>query len=403
MSSFIVKFRSPSSVSQEGMVYYRIIHKRNIRQITTNYKMYEKEWKMLWGELRKEKLDNERREYLETIKRKVVSDKKYFDMLICKLSIQNGEFSVDEVVEKVKKIIFSSSLFEFMEGVILRYRQNNQIRTSETYQSTLNSIKRFRKNRDIYLMDLNSDFIGSYAQYLSSQGIQHNTISFYMHRLRAIYNRAVSDEYIEQSNPFKHLKISIERTSKRAISVNYIKKLKALYLDEFSSKCFARDMFLFSFYTRGMSFVDIAYLQKKDVNNGVLIYRRKKTSQKLQIRWESCMQEIVDRYALLHNSSPFLFPVIDVSKNDARKQYHNALTMVNRNLKIIGNQIGLKTPLTMYVARHSWATIAHSEGFPISVISEGLGHDNERTTQIYLASLDNSVIDDANSKIINLL
>ena len=98
MSSFIVKFRSPSSVSQEEMVYYRIIHKRNIRQITTNYKMYEKEWKMLWGELRKEKLDNERREYLETIKRKVVSDKKYFDMLICKLSIQNGEFSVDEVV-----------------------------------------------------------------------------------------------------------------------------------------------------------------------------------------------------------------------------------------------------------------------------------------------------------------
>ena len=165
---------------------------------------------------------------------------------------------------------------------------------------------------------------------------------------------------------------------------------------------FARDMVLLSFYTRGMSFVDMAYLRKKDLQNGVLSYRRRKTGQQLFIKWEKCMLEIVKKYN--NPLSEYLLPIINPNaKTDARKQYIYTLHNINRNLKLLGNQLGLPLSLTMYVARHTWASIAKSKKIPISVISEGMGHDSEATTRIYLASLDTTAIDKANSIILKSL
>ena len=143
-------------------------------------------------------------------------------------------------------------------------------------------------------------------------------------------------------------------------------------------------------------------LTKKDLQHNILTYRRKKTGQKLQIHWETCMQQIVNMYPA-QKDSQFLFSIIEDTQKGHRRQYQNALIRINRNLKKLGEDIGLELPLTMYVARHSWATTARSEGVPISVISEGMGHDNEKTTQIYLASLESSVVDKANRKIIKLV
>ena len=136
-----------------------------------------------------------------------------------------------------------------MSNIIVTYKKHGQYRTSETYLSTLNSIRRFRCNKDIELADIDEEFIMSYENYLKSIGVQHNTISFYMHRLRAVYNKAVDQELIEQRHPFKHIKIGIEKTNKRAIPIDFIRKIKSLKLKALSSKDFARDMFLFSFYS----------------------------------------------------------------------------------------------------------------------------------------------------------
>lgn len=113
---------------------------------------------------------------------------------------------------------------------------------------------------------------------------------------------------------------------------------------------YARDMFLFSFYTRGMSFVDMAYLKKNDLKNGVLIYRRKKTGQQLCIRWERHMQDILEKYPM-SQESPYLLPIILKAGEEERKQYNNALHLVNKKLKFISNSLQLTIPLTMYVAR----------------------------------------------------
>ncbi|MBQ8361737.1 MAG: site-specific integrase [Bacteroidaceae bacterium] len=295
-----------------------------------------------------------------------------------------------------------TTLFNYMERQVTTLLHHGQSRTAETYHATLVSFRRFRRCVDITFEELDADLLADYECHLKNSRLVPNSISFYMKRLRAVYNKAVSEGITEDRHPFRKVFTSSEKTVKRAIPLKAIRRLRAMDLSHDPSLCFARDMFLFSFYTRGMSFVDMSYLQKTDLKNGLLSYRRKKTGQLLTLRWESCMDEIVGRYAA-SPSSPYLFAIIRDSHGDCRKQYSSALTLINRKLKRLGKSIGLPRPLTMYVARHSWASIARSEGIPLSVISEGMGHESERTTRIYLSSLETQVIDKANRKILEKL
>ena len=146
---------------------------------------------------------------------------------------------------------------------------------------------------------------------------------------------------------------------------------------------------------------DMAFLKKSDLRNGILNYRRMKTGQGLFILWEKPMQAIVDRYADRH--SEYLLPIIKSADGDVRRQYKNVYQNVNKYLKKLGELLGLHLKLTTYVARHSWASIAKSRDVSISVISKALGHNSETTTRIYLESIDNSAIDDANRLILRLL
>lgn len=290
-------------------------------------------------------------------------------------------------------------LFNFMSSVMERLKVMGRQRTFETYASTLKSFTAFRKNNDLALSEMDSDIMMLYEAYLRNRGLTKNSTSFYMRILRAVYNRAVEKELTIQRNPFRHVYTGVDRSVKRALPIDDIKRIKKLELSGHRSMAFARDMFLFSFYTRGMSFVDMAFLRKEDLRNGVLTYRRRKTGQRLSVKWERCMEEITGRYDT--GGSKYLLPIIKCSDRDSRIQYQSAMCLVNRNLKSVGRMAGVPLSLTMYVARHSWATVAKSKNIPISVISEGMGHDSERTTQIYLASLDVSVIDRANSLILN--
>ena len=293
-------------------------------------------------------------------------------------------------------------LFKFMEHVIFGLKAVGKIRTSETYTATLRSLKRFFNNKDIRLEALNSDRMMEYEAYLKANGVSSNTSSFYMRNLRAVYNRAVEKNLTVQRFPFKHVYTGVDKTVKRAIPAKLIRQIKHMDLSGSPSLDFARDMFLFSFYTRGMSFVDMAYLRKKNLCNGVLSYHRRKTGQKLTIKWENCMQDLLDKYDT--SCSDYLLPIIHLQSTiDERSQYLYASHKINKCLKIIGEKLNLPLPLTMYVSRHSWASIAKSMNVPLSVISEGMGHDSEATTRIYLASLSTAAVDRANRKILKSL
>ena len=402
MISIKLKFRPSIIIGKEGSLYYQVIYKRVIRQVLTEYKIFTDEWNSDKECLTLSTVDMKRYDYLSLIQQNIEWDNRRFQHIIQRLSSSNRQFNTDTVVQEFQNKSSDITLFNRMQKTISKLWKQGQYRTSETYTATLNSFREFRNGKDLYFEDMDSDLLLSYEYYLKAKSLSPNTVSFYMKRLRAVYNKAVDDGFAENKNPFKRVITSSEKTVKRAIPVKYIRKLKDLDLSHSVSKSFARDMFLFSFYTRGMSFVDMAYLQKKDLKGKVLTYRRKKTGQLLSVRWERCMQEIVDRYSS-PGMSPYLLAIINNLDGDIRKQYRNVQSLINRNLKAIGDSINITIPLTMYVARHSWASIARNEGIPVSVISEGMGHDSEKTTQIYLASLETQVIDKANRKILKLL
>src|SRR5574344_385350 len=271
-------------------------------------------------------------------------------------------------------------------------------RTAETYQAALNSFKRFRGDCDLPLHELTPEIVESYQYYLKHSNVSLNTISFYMRRLRACYNRAVDDAIVPAFRMFKYAYTGMDKTMKRAINIDSLKVIKQLDLSKRPAQDYSRDLFLLSFYLRGMSFIDMAYLQKSDLKDGILTYKRRKTGQKLSIEWEPCMQKIVAKYR--NDESPYLINIIKDLEDDKRKQYQKALANVNSNLKRLGKSADIKIPLTMYVARHTWASTARRMNIPISVISEGLGHDNEVTTSIYLSTVGSEAIDNANKKII---
>ena len=384
MTSIKVKFRPSTVDGKEGGLYFQIIHNRVVRQLNTDYRVFAEEWD---AESESVIVNGNRSNLLLGIQERLAWDVARLEKVVHSLETERRRFTADDVVTMFHKLTKESSLFTFMHGVIAQLKQLGKIRTSETYTATLKSFMAFRKDQDVPLDGISSDLMLLYEAYLKARGVRMNTISFYMRNLRAVYNRAVEKRLTPQNNPFRHVYTGVDKTVKRAIPIKAIKALKELDLSMKPSLDFARDMFMFSFYTRGMSFVDMAYLKKTDLQNGILTYRRRKTGQELTIKWEKCMD---------------LLPIIKEEGND-RRQYDNALHLVNYRLKELSTMLKLQRPLTMYVARHSWASAAKAKNVPLSVISEGMGHDSEATTQIYLASLETSVVDKANKMILGLL
>jgi site-specific recombinase XerD len=148
---------------------------------------------------------------------------------------------------------------------------------------------------------------------------------------------------------------------------------------------------------RGISFIDMANLRRGNVKTGYIIYSRSKTRQMLTVKLEACMQEIISRYEL-QTVDDYLLPVYTAKNRDNTSQLRNH----NKRLKRISDLLGLEKSLSSYVSRHSWATLALRKGISVEVISESMGHENDTTTRIYLASLGQSVVDKANAKVIKL-
>lgn len=415
MASIKVKFRPSSVADHEGTVYYQIIHERKVRQLFSGYRVFPYEWN---PERSMVKIDfkSTRKEYISYVRERIKYDLERFNRIEKKLEDEPGDYSIDDIIDEFNRYAHEYSLSNFMENIIRRLKENGRYRTSEIYRTTLNSFKNFLKSKeiskllspdgDLMLESLSADMMENYQAWQHSRKVAPNTISFYNRVLRAVYNRAVEEGAFIDRKPFRRVYTGVDKTVKRALPLDAIRKIRELDLSCMPSLDYARDMFMMSFFLRGMSFVDMAFLRKSDLKNGYVTYRRRKTGQRLVIAWTKEMQCILDKYGI--NDSEYLLPIIKKSKrkhdNKERSEriaYRCESYRINYNLKILSGAIGLPVPLTLYVARHSWASAARTKGVPLSVISEGMGHDSLSTTQIYLASLDTSVIDKANSLILS--
>jgi len=315
------------------------------------------------------------------------------------LHLQSFSIEPDNAPSPEQPLVTGPTVYELFEDKIRKLRFSGSQRTLDTFRGALKKFRQFMGDEDIQASGINSDLIEAYQGYLKSHELSVNTISFYLRKLRVIYNIAVDRELIPDGRPFRHVFTGMAKTAKRAISVNEIRRIKSLSLDSPRLQ-FSRDMFLFSFYTRGMAFIDMANLKKSDIKNGTLIYKRHKTSQTLSMKWEPHMQEIVDRYP---SATHYLLPIIQKLNGRERGQYLGQQSKINADLKVIAKQARVTQNLTMYCARHSWASIAYHKNVPLSVISRGMGHTSERTTGIYLKSIDLQTVDKANRQILDLL
>ncbi|MDE6741804.1 MAG: phage integrase SAM-like domain-containing protein, partial [Muribaculaceae bacterium] len=204
MASLKIKFKSSSIHGHEGTIFYQILHDRRQRQLFSDYHVYPSEWDEDRSMVR---IDNrsERMPFILSIRERIRWDVERLYKIIRKFDNTGMTYTVDDIIEEFSRHINEYSLFNFMERMIIRMKQNGKIRTSETYSSTLNSFKRFRNNEDIMLDSLTSEIMEDYEAWHRQRGVAANTISFYTRILRAVYNRAVEEGVIENRNPFRHV------------------------------------------------------------------------------------------------------------------------------------------------------------------------------------------------------
>lgn len=399
MATIKVKLRPLAVPGRPGSIVYLITCRRTVRQITTGYKVFPVEWDKARSAIVFLADNAERVKTLQAISQKLCWDLERLNRIAFRLSQQPEGYSSADIVGEFRRAVVEGSLFRCMENTILRLAQLKRTGTANNYRAALGSFCRFRGGEDVMLESVVPALMEDYQSYLKQQGLAPNSISFYMRIWRAVYNRAVAQGLTQDRKPFRGVFTGMEKTAKRAISLSDVRRIKALDLSSIPHLEFARDMFLFLFYCRGMSFIDAAFLRKTDVQGGVLSYRRHKTGQLLHVKVVSQISGLVERYS--DKDSPYLLPVIARPGMAERKQYEAALRRVNNALYTIAGMARLPVRLTTYVSRHAWATIAKSKNVSINVISDALGHDSISTTQIYLASIDTSVIDEVNSIILS--
>ena len=327
---------------------------------------------------------------------------------------------MDQLVEKHNAM--QVSFMMYLNQEIFRLKQGKRFGQALRIESARNSFSHFLHAQgmdDMPLAALTTHIICAYQQWLTDNGVKKNSISCYMRTLQSAYNKNVAGLTGHAEKPFSSVYRGIAKTKKRAASISVIQKVKALNIGQgliaigkspkrktfsglLSKVSFARDLFIFCYCARGMAFVDAAYLKKQDLQSGIIRYRRRKTGQLIEVAIEPMMQEIINRYASKTRGTSYLFPILPKADEETTyRAYRTALRIYNNHLKLLSQMLDEDVNLSSYVARHSWASNMHELNMPLSIISQGLGHDSELTTQIYIKSLENNIVHKANRTFIN--
>ena len=278
------------------------------------------------------------------------------------------------------------------DNYIERLRKEGRYSTAHVYKNALYSFGKYCGTLNLSFRQVTKERLRRYGQYLYDCGLKLNTISTYMRMLRSIYNRGVesgSAPYVPRL--FHDVYTGVDVRQKKALHAGELRKL--LYEDPKSERLrrtqtIAALMFQFC----GMSFADLAHLEKSALDQSVLRYNRIKTKTSMSVEVLDTAREMINQ--LRSNQEPisdcpdYLFDILCSNKKRkderAYREYQSALRKFNNCLKDLARALRLKSPVSSYTLRHSWATTAKYRGVPIEMISESLGHKSIKTTQIYL-------------------
>jgi len=378
----------------------RVTHKRIPLYITLGYSVDSKHWDQA-----SQSVTSECKKYknLTRVNNEIQSKRIEADKIIDLLSI-TGELEKLSAAELKSKILNKSTrvtVKSFTQEIINQLKFAKKLGNASVYEQSLSFLDRHANHPDITFEELNFSMLKKLEAGHLAEGNSLNSLSFYLRTIRAIYNRAIKAGIVKREHyPFSNYSIKETKTAKRAISRSDLNSIIKLSLTPDTHIWHARNYFLFSFYNMGMNFMDIALQKRSNINGDRLEYMRAKTGKTYSIKLQKQSLDILRIYLKDQKPDDYIFPIIKRKELDAQlMDIQNERKNTNDYLKKIANTCKITANITFYVARHSWATIAKNLNVPVSVISEGLGHEDTRTTQIYLDSFDLDVLDKANKLI----
>jgi len=408
IESTIYYFQSKTLRDGSHPVYLKITNNGNRHYLTINMSCKKDEWND-----RKKQFNSKHTDYdkanLELKRAKLKTDN-----IIDHFYKNDMIFVFSKFVQMYNGIGVTDNIISYFDIVIADLIEADKISTASPYTTTRNKLIIF-KSKNLKFADIDIVFLGKFENYLRKQGNKDTSISVRMRDLRAVFNRAIKAKIISRKlYPFGDYdfgKLDLT-TKKRAISKESVKEIEALELE--GKEQLAQNIFLFSYYTSGTNFIDIAALRWTDIisyiDNGKEIKRiefsRRKTKVKYTIKILPQAMRIIDLYSELNvTNSDYVFPIYDQSKHTTeKKQYYKrtrSLTQINKILsETIAPMIGINDfNLTTYVSRHSYANALQSSGASIEEIQKAMGHKDSNTTKIYLEEINyNDEIDDLNER-----
>ena len=304
----------------------------------------------------------------------------------------------------------ATDLPAYMQAVIEGLEEKKKYAAVHTYQCTLNSYTRFAGGEGTP-MPMEEVFsagrLKGYEEWLVRVNERSwNTVSTYMRTLRAVYNR-ISPPGSAGHDPklFADVHTKVESRTKRALTgrqAHALMNADFATLPEEQRRVLA--YFLLMFLFRGMPFIDLAHLRKKDARGGVIVYQRHKTGRQITVRIPKEAVPLMKRFRGTGDESVYLFPILPGAKEEGRELYRSyllALREFNKGLARLAAELLPGTKVSSYTARHTWATLAYYQGTPVGIISEAMGHSSVRVTETYLKPFGNKRIDRENNKLIS--
>lgn len=320
------------------------------------------------------------------------------------------EYTADSLLNEKKQEIKAQTVEDFYQHLIQDLRTLGKVGNAEAYLNSYNSLKNFNKGKKLtYTFSyINSSFLKKYEDWLRSKDIKETTLSFQFRTLRATFNKAIEENVVsKEKNPFELFKISKfnTKTKKRALTKeDMIKIITTETINATELRLLARNVFTFSYLCGGISFVDVANLTMNNIHKGRLLYSRQKTHGAIDLKLCEQAKEIIERYTFYREKATYLFPILNARLHKTPMQKKNrvrkVLARINKELSVLRAELEIEDIVTTYVARHSFASILKKSGVNIGIISQALGHQDLKTTEIYLSKFDNEQVDEAMSNLL---
>ena len=322
----------------------------------------------------------------------------------------NSVITLDELADAIQTVSNTPTqlLSAFIDQVCETLKDDGKIKTHNIFRSTKKAWLIFYKKDSLTFEDINSNSIHDFEQTAERKGNMPNTIFLYLRSLKTLLNMAKREGVCSPDyDPFKDYSFAKFRrikTRKRAISRDDFRKIETFEIDENSRLFHSRNYFTFSFYAGGINFVDISHLKWGNVEKNQLFYTRKKTNELINIPLVSHAMKILEIYKRYSNckKDDYIFPILNQTHSSAisiSNRLNKVNHQTNQDLQEIGKTLELDVKLTTYVARHTFATVLKREGISVSIIGQALGHEDEKTTRIYLDSFGSDIMQQAFEKL----